>query len=117
MANLKDLLVNGASRFVGKVYSTGGFVGNLEGKATSAFEADSAYPKSHAHGNLHNDGTISVSNSSSIPADSRFVVTDPLDSHKIISSGLYFNGTDATKALTPKGTWEPFAAPEHSHGF
>ena len=42
MANLKDLIVNGASRFIGKVYSTGGFVGNLEGKSTSADSASKA---------------------------------------------------------------------------
>lgn len=36
MANLKDLIVNGASRFIGKVYSSGGFVGDLEGTASNA---------------------------------------------------------------------------------
>lgn len=35
MANLKDLIVNGAARIIGKVYSSGGFVGNLEGNATN----------------------------------------------------------------------------------
>ena len=36
MASLKDLIVNGVARIVGKVYSSGGFVGNLEGTATNA---------------------------------------------------------------------------------
>ena len=34
MANLKDLIVNGAARVIGKVYSSGGFVGNLTGNVT-----------------------------------------------------------------------------------
>lgn len=33
---LKDLLVNGLVKVLGKVYASGGFVGNLEGNATSA---------------------------------------------------------------------------------
>lgn len=36
MASFKDLIVNGVSRFVGKVYSSGGFVGNLTGIADKA---------------------------------------------------------------------------------
>lgn len=36
MANLKDLIVNGTARIIGKVYSSGGFVGNLEGTANNA---------------------------------------------------------------------------------
>ena len=36
MASLKDLIVNGVARIVGKVYSSAGFVGNLEGNATTA---------------------------------------------------------------------------------
>lgn len=34
MANLKDLIVNGAARVIGNVYSSGGFVGNLTGNVT-----------------------------------------------------------------------------------
>lgn len=36
MANLKDLIVNGTARIVGKIYSSGGFVGNLIGNADTA---------------------------------------------------------------------------------
>ena len=42
MASLKDLIVNGVARIVGKVYSSGGFVGNLSGKADTAGTADNA---------------------------------------------------------------------------
>lgn len=34
MASLKDLIVNGVARIVGKVYSSGGFIGNLTGNVT-----------------------------------------------------------------------------------
>lgn len=36
MASFKDLFVNGVARFIGKVYASGGVVGNLEGTATKA---------------------------------------------------------------------------------
>ena len=39
MASLKDLIVNGVARIVGKVYSSGGFVGGLEGNAATATTA------------------------------------------------------------------------------
>lgn len=41
MANVKDLIVNGAARVAGKLYASE-FVGNLSGRATSATSATSA---------------------------------------------------------------------------
>lgn len=77
MASFKDLVINGIARIVGKVYSAGGFVGNLEGTASKATAdadgntisstyvkttdtrlTDSRTPKSHAHGNITNDGLV-----------------------------------------------------------
>lgn len=46
MASLKDLIVNGVARIIGKVYSSGGFVGNLEGTATKATAADNGFNSS-----------------------------------------------------------------------
>ena len=42
MASLKDLIVNGVARIVGKVYSSEGFVGNLEGNAATATQLQTA---------------------------------------------------------------------------
>ena len=57
MANLKDLIVNGVSRFIGKVYSTGGFVGDLEGIASNALKV--------------NGHTVNVD----VPSDAKFTDT------------------------------------------
>ena len=53
MASLKELIVNGVARIVGKVYSSAGFVGNLEGNATSA----SKVANSLSFGNKTYDGS------------------------------------------------------------
>lgn len=53
MASLKDLIVNGVARIVGKVYSSAGFVGNLEGNATTA----SKVANSLSFGNKTYDGS------------------------------------------------------------
>ena len=42
MASLKDLIVTGASRFIGKIYALNGIEGNLEGNATTATTATTA---------------------------------------------------------------------------
>ena len=42
---LKDLIVNGIARIVGKVYASGGFVGNLEGNVTGdIYNKDTTHP-------------------------------------------------------------------------
>ena len=39
---LKDLIVNGIARIVGKVYASGGFVGNLEGNVNGNVTGNAA---------------------------------------------------------------------------
>ena len=42
---LKDLIVNGIARIVGKIYASGGFVGNLEGNVTgNIYNKDPSHP-------------------------------------------------------------------------
>lgn len=56
MASLKDLIVNGVARIVGKVYSSGGFVGDLEGNAATAATATKV-SNSLSFGNKTYDGS------------------------------------------------------------
>lgn len=65
-----------------------------------------AAESSHTHGYLTNDGTFSAQ--SSIGNGDYLVITDKSDSYKLKHSGLAFDGSTTTKALTQKGTWETF---------
>lgn len=75
----------------------------LSGKAAS----------SHAHGNVSNAGAITTD--TAIANGDKIVVTDNSASSKLIRTGIAFDGSTTTKALTPKGTWETFAASSHTH--
>ena len=75
----------------------------LSGKADS----------SHAHGNITSAGAIS--SDTAVANGDKIVVTDSSASSKLIRTGISFDGSTATKALTQKGTWESFAAANHTH--
>ena len=52
---LKDLIVNGIARIVGKVYASGGFVGNLEGNVTGNLEGNvTGNLEGNVTGNIYN---------------------------------------------------------------
>ena len=98
MASLKDLIVNGVARIVGKVYSSAGFVGNLEGNATSA----SKVANSLSFGNkTYNGSSAQIINASDLGA---------LTSHQTIKqdgiTGATVNrfGTCSTAAATAAKT-------------
>lgn len=81
MAQLKDLIVNGSARVIGKLYSNG-FVGNLEGTASNASKV--------------NNLTVQTA----VPANAKF--TDTTYSSKAAASG----GTDVSLVTTgEKATW------------
>lgn len=62
---------------------------------------------SHTHGDITNGGAITAS-SVTIASGDELVVTDASASGAIEKSGISFDGSTTTKALTPKGTWETF---------
>lgn len=70
---------------------------------------DSSYSLStHTHGNITNDGKIT--STATIDNGDKLVIVD-VDStagSKLTGSSITFDGSTTTKALTPKGTWEPF---------
>lgn len=70
-------------------------------------------PASHAHGNIHNDGTIVGGNDGSgkaIANNDRLVVAESINTeYKAVLTTTTFDGSTTTKALTPKGTFESFA--------
>lgn len=75
-------------------------------KSNDSRLTDSRTPKSHTHGNLSNTGAIT--SDTAVASGDKLVVTDGSASSKLIRTGIAFDGSTTTKALTPKGTWEPF---------
>ena len=64
---------------------------------------------SHTHGNITNAGAIT--SDTAVASGDKIVVADSSDSSKLIRTGISFDGSTTSKALTPKGTWETFATP------
>ena len=62
---------------------------------------------SHTHGDITNGGAITAS-SVTVASGDELVVTDASASGAVEKSGISFDGSTTTKALTPKGTWETF---------
>ena len=61
----------------------------------------------HTHGNITNAGAIT--SDTAVASGDKIVVTDSSASSKLIRTGISFDGSTTTTALTPKGTWESFA--------
>ena|GEM_PF-1057281 len=78
----------------------------------------------HAHGSIRSDG--SIGQDTDPEASDRLVITDSSDGNLIKRGNIRFDGATTDKALTPKGTWEPFlknhqdisgkANVNHAHG-
>lgn len=68
----------------------------LAGKATST----------HVHGNITNAGAITAD--TAVANGDKIIVADSSASSKLVRTGISFDGSTTTKALTPKGTWETF---------
>ena len=99
----------------------------LDGKAAADHNHDERYytesevntllsgkaAASHTHGNITKDGAITAD--TAVANGDKLVVTDASGNSKLIRSGIAFDGSTVTKALSQKGTWEPFAAADHNH--
>ena len=81
MANLKDLIVNGAARIIGKTYSSE-FVGNVTGDVT---------------GNLTGDVSGNAATSSKLKTAVSLTTTDGTNT----STGVSFDGSSATSIKLP----------------
>lgn len=87
---------------------------SVYGLGSAAYTESSDYATyDHVHGNISNAGAIT--SDTAVANGDKIVVTDSSDSSKLIRTGIEFDGSTTTKALTPKGTWESFPAPDHTH--
>lgn len=111
MAQLKDLIVNGPSRFIGDVYATT-FTGDLNGNANTATSATTAATATNA-GNATNADKLDGYHASSFSlashthsyivtqGDTRSVATKPSDySNRITFAGLKNNSTIGSPSST-----------------
>ena len=64
-------------------------------------------PSSHNHGNIFDSGALQT-NDITIASGDKLVVTDSSDSGKVARTSVSFDGSNATRCLTKKGTWESF---------
>ena len=62
----------------------------------------------HTHGNISNSGTIGQTSNWTLANGDGLVVFDSSNSNKLERTGITFDGSTKTKALTPAGTWETF---------
>ena len=63
-------------------------------------------PSSHTHGNITNGGTIT--SDTTVASGDKIAIIDA-DNNKVARSGIAFDGSTTTTALTPKGTFETFS--------
>ena len=68
---------------------------------------------SHTHGNITKDGEIK--SDMAIQAGDKLVIADKTNGWKLYRTGIEFDSSSTSKALSQKGTWEPFAKPDHNH--
>ena len=82
-----------------------------DGTHTMALPSSDPYtsartPSSHTHGNITNGGTIT--SDTTVASGDKIVIIDA-DNNKVARSGIAFDGSTTTTALTPKGTFETFS--------
>ena len=70
-------------------------------------------PSPHVHGNLDDAGK--VTNDVNVGNGDHLLIADHSAGDKLYMSNVTFDGSTRTKALTPKGTFESFAAATHDH--
>lgn len=75
------------------------------GSATTVARSDHIHAKP-SYGNINTSGAIT--SDTAVANGDKIVVTDSSNSSKLIRTGITFDGSTTTKALTPKGTWETF---------
>jgi len=75
------------------------------GSATTVARSDHVHAKP-SYGNINTSGAIT--SDTAVANGDKIVVTDSSNSSKLIRTGITFDGSTTTKALTPKGTWETF---------
>ena len=68
---------------------------------------------SHTHGNITKDGEIT--SDMAIQAGDKLVIADKTNGWKLYRTGIEFDSSSTSKALSQKGTWEPFATADHTH--
>lgn len=73
-------------------------------------------PSAHTHGNISNTGSIGQTENWSIDNGDELVVADKSNSWKLERSGIAFDGTTTTQALTKAGTWATFNNYSHPTG-
>ena len=82
-----------------------------DGSHTLALPSSDPYtsartPSSHTHGNITNGGTIT--SDTTVASGDKIAIIDA-DNSKVARSGIAFDGSTTTTALTPKGTFETFS--------
>ena len=93
----------------------GGITGTLSSQTDLNTALSGKASSSHAHGNITNAGAITAD--TAVASGDKIVVSDSSDSSKLIRTGISFDGSTTSKALTPKGTWESFSASSHTHSY
>ena len=82
------------------------------GSANTVARSDHVHAKP-AYGNITTDGAIT--SDTAVANGDKIIVADSSASSKLIRTGISFDGSTTTKALTLKGTWESFAGATHNH--
>ena len=110
MANLKDLIVNGVARIIGKTYSSE-FVGNLTGNADTATKVNSSLSIKDAAGNPaitgwdgDTDETLAVGGTSPIAATATNGKITISHNNSTVSTGTYKSVTVDAKGHVTAGT-------------
>ena len=110
MANLKDLIVNGAARIIGKTYSSE-FVGNVTGNADTATKVNSSLSIKDAAGNPaitswdgDTDETLAVGGTSPIAVTATNGKITISHNNSTVSAGTYKSVTVDAKGHVTAGT-------------
>ena len=76
------------------------------GSSNNVARADHVHEKPE-YGNISTDGEITTT--ATIANGDRLIISDASSSGKLTGASITFDGSTTTKALTQKGTWEPFS--------
>ena len=84
----------------------GGITGSISSQGDLQDALALKASSTHAHGNITNAGAIT--SDTAVASGDKLIVSDSSASSKLVRTGISFDGSTTTKALTPKGTWETF---------
>ena len=82
------------------------------GSSDNVARADHVHAKP-SYGNITTAGAIT--SDTAVANGDKIIVSDSSASGALIRTGITFDGSTTTKALTPKGTWENVSQPGHTH--